>query len=99
MSFDLKEFNQRMEERRNTPIEIDRDNVQDLWELYEEARTEYKKRNPFKEYYQNFEDYVTNDVFICGNCDQYTDEEHKGWSELALHDNICEWCMEDGYGK
>ena len=45
------------------------------------------------------EKYVLEETFICGNCgEEYTMDEH-GESELALQDNICIYCMEDGYGR
>ena len=43
---------------------------------------------------------LVEEIFICSNCgEEYSIEEH-GTSELALQDNICIYCMnEGGYGE
>ena len=42
---------------------------------------------------------MSEETFICTNCgEEYAIDEH-GESELALTDNICIYCMEDGYGR
>lgn len=35
----------------------------------------------------------------CSQCGEEITEENQGESELALQDNICKYCMEDGYGR
>lgn len=35
----------------------------------------------------------------CNQCGKELTEENQGESELALTDNICKDCMEDGYGE
>ena len=35
----------------------------------------------------------------CSQCGEEITKENQGESELALQDNICKYCMEDGYGK
>lgn len=39
------------------------------------------------------------DCFICQNCREMYPLENMGTSELARQDQICEFCMENGYGK
>ena len=80
-------------------IEINKSNVSELWELYEE----YKK-NFYKRYYssvecEDFQTFVENNVKQCSNCEAYVLEENMGISELALQDNICLECIEEGYGR
>ena len=80
-------------------IVINKDNVQELWGLYEEYLNAFYKR-----YYKNvksldFEDYVKTELFKCENCGEYLPIEFLGDSELAMQDTICQMCMEDGYGK
>ena len=36
--------------------------------------------------------------FRCENCHEVYDMDCHGTSELALQDDICEFCMRDGYG-
>lgn len=35
----------------------------------------------------------------CNNCKNYINPEELGSSTLAISDNICIYCMEDGYGN
>jgi hypothetical protein len=79
-------------------MEINKDNVQDLWVLYEAYKEEFRK-----EHYSNveplkFEEYV-DEITICNNCFRYVPKDDIGTSELAMQDNICEDCIEDGYGE
>lgn len=78
---------------------INKNNVQELWEIYESYRNDF-----YKNYYsdvecQSFEDYVENNVKKCNNCCRYVLEEDMGKSELAINDEICADCMQDGYGS
>lgn len=93
-------------------IEITKDNVQRLWEMYEEYKKDHNENFrceplPFeyivKErivYCESDMDYHwKTDVFKCENCGEYRLEDEMSKSELALQDCICEYCMQDGYGK
>ena len=39
------------------------------------------------------------DCFICQNCREMYPLENMGTSELARQDQICEFCMGNGYGR
>lgn len=39
------------------------------------------------------------DCFICQNCREMYPVEEMGTSELAMQDQICKYCMSDGYGR
>lgn len=95
-------------------FEITKKNVECLWSLYEDFLEDYRKRYydnvkpmSFEElvkrnivYCENTDDYCWKDeTFYCENCQCYYHEDEKGSSELALQDSICEYCMENGYGK
>jgi len=94
-------------------IQINKNNVEYLWSLYEDYleefnQTHYSNVKPkyFEEmveqmvYCENTDEYHWKDeTFYCNNCNSYYLEEEKGESELALQDNICQYCIEDGYGK
>lgn len=79
-------------------IEIKLGNVRELWELYEYYLEEFRKSNysyiePLK-----FEEFVQGEVTICSNCNRYILQDNLGISELAIQDNVCEDCIEGGYG-
>lgn len=79
-------------------MEINLENVKELWELYEIYKEDFYKR-----YYSNvkcmgFEEFVDSEVTKCNNCGRYITKDELGTSELAITDNICEDCMQDGYG-
>lgn len=81
-------------------IKITKDNVKELWELYEELKTEF-----YKNYYANvkfpynFEEFVENEITVCNQCGEYVLTSDIGYSELAINDNICINCMNNGYGE
>jgi hypothetical protein len=79
-------------------IEIHPDNVQELWELYENYLIEFRSENYSDAKPVCFEDYVYNEITYCENCGEYRTLDEMGESELALQDHICEYCMENGYG-
>lgn len=39
------------------------------------------------------------ETFECQNCHEILPIEEMGTSELAMQDQICQHCMEDGYGR
>ena len=80
-------------------IEIHPDNVKELWELYENYLIEFKSENYSDAKPAYFEDYVYNEITQCQCCGEYRTLDEMGTSELALQDHICEYCMEDGYGR
>lgn len=83
-------------------MKITQENVKDLWGLYEIYMQEYKKHCiSFKEMTEmlNFEDFVDCEVTQCSQCGEYILEDDLGSSELASQDNICQECMENGYGR
>ena len=95
-------------------IEINCENVKELWGLYEEYLTDFRERHYSNIEPMYFEQFVEKEIeycdseckyefksemFYCENCGYWYMTEEKGSSELALQDNICEYCMEDGYGK
>lgn len=53
-----------------------------------------KKLDKILEKYENEEE-----TFECQNCHEILPEDEKGSSELALQDEICIYCMENGYGR
>jgi len=67
-------------------ITIRPDNVRDLWELYSEVKTDY----------ENFEDFVDNEVVMCANCEEYTTRDY---AKDTCDGYICDQCIEDGYGE
>lgn len=79
-------------------IIITKDNVKELWEMYEEYKNWF-----YENFYSDvrcipFEEYVDEYFTECQNCHRYIHKSELGTSELALQDNICEDCMQDGYG-
>lgn len=78
---------------------INKNNVEQLWALYEDYREEF-----YKNYYSDvkcddFETYVANNITKCSNCGDYVHIDEMGVSELALEEHICAYCMRNGYGK
>ena len=43
--------------------------------------------------------YDEDQLTICKQCNCVIPIEYLGTSELAIQDNICKDCMEDGYGR
>ena len=80
-------------------VEINKDNVSELWELYEEYKANFYRTHFTIEECSKFEDFVYTEVRQCSNCQRYILEEQLGHTELALQDCICEDCMQDGYGE
>lgn len=94
-------------------IEITRKNVEELWGLYEEYLKDFKERhysNAKPEYFEEMVEHMiycenTNeyhwkdDCEYCNNCQSWYLKDEMSTEELALQDGICEYCMEDGYGK
>ncbi len=80
-------------------MEINKDNVEELWGLYEIYKDKFRKQNYSDQKPMDFEDYVDSCVKKCNNCLNYYDEEDMGTSELALEQGICMYCMQDGYGQ
>lgn len=94
-------------------MEITLNNVKYLWALYEDYLEEFRethysdaKPETFEEmakqmiYCENTDEYHWKDeCFYCNNCQSWYLEDEKGTSELAIQDNICEYCIEDGYGR
>lgn len=76
------------------------------WKIHKD-REEFGRENDHYEYllmkeqtYQEIIDMIHEELLEetkCNNCNEWVKE--LGTSELALQDNICENCMEDGYGK
>ena len=95
----IVEFNKKMDELVNSPIQINKNNVMILWSIYEDYLEEFKKNNYSNQKPAYFEDYVQNEITMCHNCYEYRTLDEMGHSELALQDNICEYCMENGYGE
>lgn len=95
-------------------VKITKDNVKELWELYEYYK-ELEKDEHYSDYKSKwFEQFVEDEIeycesegkyefksemFYCDNCGCWYMEDEKGTSELALQDGICEYCMENGYGE
>lgn len=76
---------------------INRNNVKELWELYEDYKADF-----YKNYYsdvkcEDFENYINNNVKQCNACKDYYLDEEMGKSEFALENNICQYCMQNGY--
>lgn len=78
---------------------INKDNVEELWTIYEDYKETFYKTHYSDVKCYNFEEFVDSEVTKCSNCDRYVLNDHIGFSELAIQDNICEDCMENGYGK
>ena len=78
---------------------INEKNVKELWILYESYKEEFYKRNYSDQKCEDFESYIENNVTKCNNCQRYILNEDIGFNELALQDNICINCMDDGYGS
>lgn len=80
-------------------IKITKENVKELWELYEYYLEEFRKNNYSYIESLKFEEFVQGEVTKCSNCNRYILQDNLGISELAIQDNICEECMEEGYGE
>ena len=80
-------------------IEINKENVEELWELYEDFVDDFRKNNYSDAVPKYFEDFVYDDVVQCQNCMEYKRDKDMGTSELALQDEICDDCMFNGYGQ
>ena len=78
---------------------INKNNVAELWEIYEEYKKEFYKRYYSDVPCEDFETYIENNVKQCNNCFGYILNDDMGNSELALQDGICKDCMQDGYGS
>lgn len=59
----------------------------------------FRKKNYSNIHPTQFEDYIYNDYFKCNNCNEWKQLDDKGTSELALTDEICSECMQQGYGS
>lgn len=73
-------------------IVITKNNVRDLWEAYDEIYCLSANPNI------TFEEFVSK-LTICENCGEYVLKDDIGTSSLAETDNVCKWCIEDGYGE
>ena len=80
-------------------IVIDQNNVKELWKLYENYKDDFYKRYFSDVKCPDFEQFVEDEVTKCSNCGDYVTKDEMGVSELALNDNICQYCMQDGYGR
>lgn len=80
-------------------MKITLENVKELWELYEYYLDEFRKNNYSNIKPKHFENFVESEVTICSNCGRYVLVDNIGTSELAMQDNICEECLEMGYGE
>lgn len=73
-----------------------------IWNKYESKKRELKDLpcDKYEEQIKLIAEVVESEnSFICSNCKQIYSNEFKGNSELARIDNICEFCMEEGYGR
>ena len=62
--------------------------IQGLNKAYDKSKEEQQKETEFE------------DCFICQNCREMYPLEEMGTSELAMQDQICKYCMEEGdYGR
>lgn len=91
--YSIRKYNEILDEEVKNGIKITRNNVQELWELYENTPDAYTDENC------TFEGFVKYDVKRCANCGNYVLEDDIGTSELAMTDKICRFCEEDGYGE
>lgn len=95
-------------------FEITKKNVEELWELYEEYLKDFKDKHysniePMMFEYivkkhiiycENTNEYHwKEDCEYCNNCQSWYLQDEMSTEELALQDGICEYCMEEGYGK
>lgn len=78
---------------------INKNNVEELWAMYEDYQENFYQSHYSDAKCYSFEEFVDNEVTQCSNCNMYILKDNLGYSELAINDNICENCMEDGYGK
>lgn len=82
-------------------MRISKNNVLELWELYECYKKDYKRHSlsikELSEMY-SFEEY-TDTVEQCSNCKKYFNNDESIYNQLALQDIICNECIENGYGR
>ena len=78
-------------------IKITEENVKELWRWYESYLSDFHKR-----YYDNvkapynFEEYVEHNIVKCECCGELVDEEY---ISNRYDENICEDCINNGYGE
>ena len=88
---EIKEYEYRKRQQEKAEdlkgnITIRQNNREDLWALYDECGSDY----------ENFEDFVDNEVVMCANCEEYTTKEY---ARDTYDGYICDQCIEDGYGE
>jgi len=80
-----------------------------IWTEYERLKKERIKEDNYNEVIDGIieeinkleekEETEFEDCFVCQNCREMYPLEEMGTSELAMQDQICVYCMEDGYGR
>lgn len=74
-----------------------------IWPEYEKKKNAIKHL-PREQYEVELDKIIEElefvETFTCNNCGELLHISERGNSELALQDNICEYCMEENdYGK
>lgn len=84
----------------NVNYDIVNDNLQECWEYYKEYRKYFIQRYYSDNEPQDFLKWCFEELYQCPNCEAIVLKDEQSWLNHPLNsENVCDECMEDGYGK
>ena len=86
------QFEPNVSEEQSIKIKAEQDKAFKKYQFMKKISKAYDKE--LRKEADNFED-----CFVCQNCRETYSIEEMGTSELAMQDQICKYCMSDGYGR
>jgi len=91
----ILQFGTNISTEKSFEIKKQQQEAYDKYDFMRKLNKAYDKSKEEKQEETDFED-----CFICQNCREMYPIEDMGTSELAMQDQICKYCMEEGdYGR